>query len=180
MKAPTLDCSEHLRLEGDRCAACSAPASRRDFLRDAGAGVIAILAGLGISVRANAMEIRFAQAVRTRGPEASYPIPETDGATIDKEHEVILVRWKGSMYAFRLSCPHQRTALKWREGDGRFQCPKHKSKYQPDGTFISGRATRGMDRYAIRRSGAKAIVDLSTVYQEDKSKSGWTSAVVRL
>ena len=58
------------------------------------------------------------------------------------------MRFQGVVYAFNLSCPHQNTALKWQPDDQRFQCPKHKSRYQPDGTFISGRATRGMDRLA--------------------------------
>jgi Rieske Fe-S protein len=84
------------------------------------------------------------------------------------------------LYAFRLACPHQRTALKWKAKDGRFQCPKHKSKYQPDGTFISGRATRGMDRHAVRRNGNEVVVDLSKVYLQDKDGGGWTAAVVKL
>jgi Rieske Fe-S protein len=70
--------------------------------------------------------------------------------------------------------------LKWKAKDSRFQCPKHKSKYEPDGTFISGRATRGMDRFGLRRSGAEIVVDLSKVYQEDKDKAAWDAAAVRV
>jgi Rieske Fe-S protein len=93
---------------------------------------------------------------------------------------VILVRWEGALYAFKLSCPHQRTALKWKDNDRRFQCPKHRSRYQPDGTFISGRATRGMDRYAIARDGEGIRVDLTRVYEQDKDASGWNAAMVKV
>ena len=91
-----------------------------------------------------------------------------------------MVRHQGRAYAFSLSCPHQRTMLKWRADDARFQCPKHKSKYQPDGTFISGRATRGMDRHAIRLQGRELIVDRAVVYRQDKNPAAWKAAFVSL
>jgi Rieske Fe-S protein len=109
-----------------------------------------------------------------------YPIPTADGATIDTDQQVILVRFKGVVYAFALSCPHQNTALKWLAEEGRFQCPKHKSKYQPDGTFISGRATRNMDRLPLRRDGASVVVDVDHVFESDKDPKEWAGALVRL
>ena len=33
----------------------------------------------------------------------SYTIPAADGVQIDKDNEVILVRWQNAMYAFNLS-----------------------------------------------------------------------------
>jgi len=80
----------------------------------------------------------------------------------------------------RLSCPHQRTALHWLQDVGRFQCPKHKSRYQPDGVFVSGRATRNMDRFAVRRDGATIVVDLEKVFKSDVDAAGWAGAVVAL
>jgi nitrite reductase/ring-hydroxylating ferredoxin subunit len=162
------------------CAGCALHDSRRAFLRDAAAALAGIAALLGLPASAHALAARLTSASRVSGTEASYPLPDADGVTIDKEREVILVRWDGAVYAFRLSCPHQKTALKWKEKDGRFQCPKHKSKYQPDGTFISGRATRGMDRYALRRKKSEIVVDVSKVYLEDKDEAGWRAAVVKL
>ena len=90
------------------------------------------------------------------------------------------MRWQGMAYAFALSCPHQNTALRWLEADQRFQCPKHKSKYRPDGSFIEGRATRGMDRYSIKRDGAGIAVDLDAIHEEDRDPAGWAAAVVKL
>jgi len=161
------------------CEGCALGGTRREFLGEAIAAVAAVVGGLSL-VPTRALAMRLASASRVSGSEATYALPPADGVTIDKEREVILVRWQGMIYAFRLSCPHQRTALKWKQKDGRFQCPKHKSKYQPDGTFISGRATRGMDRYSVRRSGNEVVVDLDKVYLEDKDSAGWTAAVVKL
>jgi nitrite reductase/ring-hydroxylating ferredoxin subunit len=96
--------------------------------------------------------------------------------TIDRANEVILVRWKGQVYAFNLSCPHQKTALKWLASDSMFKCPKHKSKYQPDGTFMSGKATRNMDRFRVRRVGKNVVVSVGTLYRSDKQTALWTSA----
>lgn len=114
------------------------------------------------------------------GGNPTYPIPATDGVQIDRDQQVILVRWQGAVYAFNLSCPHQRTALRWNEGDAQFQCPKHHSKYRPDGTFVSGRATRGMDRFSMTRSGDEIVVDVGAMHKEDQDQAGWDASVLHL
>jgi Rieske Fe-S protein len=164
----------------DGCAGCSV-GSRRDFLFDAlRAGALA-MAALGLSAGgADAMPLRFVTALASRGQEKSYPVPPSDGVQIDKDNEVILARTGKSVYAFALSCPHQNTALRWDAAENRFQCPKHKSRYHPDGTFIEGRATRGMDRYAVKLVGSAVVVDIDKVYQEDTDLPGWQHAVVTL
>jgi Rieske Fe-S protein len=152
---------------------------RRQFLRDVTVAVAGIMAALSASPReAHALPLAPGSALGSAGDELTYPVPAADGATIDRDNEVILVRWKGEVFAFALSCPHQNTALKWRGEDTRFQCPKHKSKYQPDGTFISGRATRNMDRFAIRKSGTNLIVNVARLYRNDKQAGDWAAAKV--
>jgi Rieske Fe-S protein len=64
--------------------------------------------------------------------------------------------------------------------DHRFQCTKHDSKYQPDGTYTSGRATRNLDRFAIRRDGPSVVVDLDKTFHSDTDAAGWTAAAVTL
>lgn len=165
------------------CAGCGGCelADRRAFLLEAGRAAAAALLALGVAPAAlRAMPVRFTAPLARRQATVSYAVPAADGATIDKDNEVILVRHAGGLYAFNLSCPHQNTALKWLDDEQRFQCPKHKSTYQPDGTFISGRATRGMDRFAIKRDGAGVAVDLETLYREDEDKAAWDAAVVHL
>ncbi len=170
----------HLPTICDSGPACGAGGSRRDFLREA-ASLVACAAVLGTpSGRLLQLGATRAAALRKGGGEAVYPIPAQDSATVDREHEVILARDQNRVFAFVLWCPHQRTALRWHDEDRRFQCPKHKSAFQPDGTFLSGRATRDLDRYPLRREGETVVVDLSSRLQQDKDAEAWGRAVVQL
>jgi len=168
---------------GDECRECPV-ASRREFLRDAALTVAGIAASLGFARSAAALPAHFTigatRALHRMGDQLTYPIPATDGAQIDHDQQVILVRWQNAVYAFNLSCPHQNTALRWDDADHRFQCPKHHSKYQPDGEFISGRATRGMDRFSIQRVGDKIAVNVNAMHKQDEDPAGWNAAVVKL
>ena len=171
------DANDGGTMHDDGCAGCAL--GRRAFLRGAAASLVAVAATLGAPAAALAAA-RPAPPPRRRGETRAYPIPADDGATIDRESEVILVRWQGSVYAFALACPHQRTALRWQEDDARFQCPKHKSRYRPDGAFIEGRATRGMDRFAVRREADSVVVDLARLLKQTDDAAAWDAAVVRL
>ena len=118
--------------------------------------------------------------VRISREEKSYPVPATDGVSIDKDQDVIISRTQGKVFAFNLACPHQNTALRWDGGKTRFQCPKHKSVYTPEGVFVEGRATRGMDRFAVRKEGNAIVVNLDSLYEQDKDTEKWTKAFVTL
>ena len=163
------------------CAGCNPGPDRREFLREI-AAIAAGVAGILESspARAAASSADFSSGLSAPGEEATYAIPPQDEVTIDKAREVILVRYEQSVYAFALSCPHQKTPLRWQETEHRFQCPKHKSTFQPSGIFVEGRATRGMDRYGIRREANNVVVDLGKLYREDENREDWISAVVRL
>jgi len=160
------------------CKGCPLIPERREFLRNAAAFAVAAIS-LGLPIRSVSAKV-LASAVGGR-KTLSYPLPAVDGAQIDRDNEVILVRYQNEVFAFNLSCPHQNTALRWNETDMRFQCPKHHSQYQPDGEFITGRATRNMDRLAIKRDAANnIIVDPDTLYQSDQDAAQWNAAVVKL
>ncbi|HET7459753.1 MAG TPA: Rieske (2Fe-2S) protein [Longimicrobium sp.] len=160
----------------DPCAGCG---GRREFLREAAATAAALLVSLGAGrAQAQGMALRAIQALSARADEATYALPAADGVSIDREREVIVARWHRRVYAFALSCPHQHTMLRWQEHEGRFQCPKHHSRYTPDGTFISGRATRGMDRYAVRRTGNALVVDLDHLHKQTDDRAAWDAAFV--
>ncbi|HZK78587.1 MAG TPA: Rieske (2Fe-2S) protein [Gemmatimonadaceae bacterium] len=165
----------------DDCETCPLVVSnRRDFLRDTAFGVAAVMATFGLARSASALPVSMIKAVARGKAGISYAIPAADSVQIDRDNEVILARYQNAVYAFNLSCPHQRTALKWNEQDKQFQCSKHHSKYDPKGDFISGRATRGMDRLAIARQGANVVVDIDTMYKEDEDTPQWTAALVKL
>lgn len=180
MQPDLKDNNNEMQDRGDReCDGCGL-ADRRRFLQQAAALVAGALVGLGMSAdRAAAMPLDFLTGVRApNGKDVSLPIPAADGATIDRDNDLILARYQGKVYAFSLACPHQNTALRWLAAEGRFQCPKHKSKYSPDGIFLSGRATRSMDRYAVHKDGANVVVNLDSLFQEDKQKPQWETAFV--
>ena len=122
----------------------------------------------------------LAPGVRDARTEKRYAIPAVDGVAIDHENSVIVARAGSKVYAFSLACPHQNTALRWSAEDKEFRCPKHKSHYRPDGAFIEGRATRDMDRMAVRRDGAVIVVDVDVLYQADEHPAEWGAAVVTL
>jgi hypothetical protein len=46
--------------------------------------------------------------------------------------------------------------------------------------FTDGRATRNMDRLAIRRQGTQVIVGLDRLFKSDQSPAEWAAAVVPL
>jgi nitrite reductase/ring-hydroxylating ferredoxin subunit len=126
------------------------------------------------------LPVSFARRVTAAGSERRYPVPDVDGVTIDKSNQVIVVRYQQHLYAFNLACPHENTALKWLPKDGRFQCPKHETRYQPTGVFIGGRATRHMDRLGVRLDSNMLVVDLNKFYRSDKDPAGWAAATVDL
>ncbi len=161
------------------CEGCEL--GRRDFLLRASRTALGIVVALGGSAMpASARPLRLIPSGEDLNGEKAYPIPPQDGVSIDTDNDVIMVRHAGRVYAFALSCPHQNTALRWRKADNRFECPKHHSKYGPDGTYLSGRATRSMDRRPIRRAGDQILVDVDMVFQEDTDPTGWAEAVVTL
>lgn len=157
------------------CPVASACTGRRLFLRDAVAGVLA-LAGLSALTP---MQTLAALEVRPSGT-VKYPIPAADGVSIDTTNEVILCRSKGEVYAFALSCPHQNTALRAMSGGKGFQCPRHKSRYLPNGTFLDGKATRNMDRLQITREGNEVVVDPGIAYESDTEPAKWGAALVKV
>ena len=178
-------------IDGAECGGCtlheaiSAPAAiqRREFLR-AGTLALASLGLLGAGSRAaRAMPVIgdatvLASRSGDRHEEKRYAIPAADGVAIDKDNGVIVARSAGKIYAFSLACPHQNTALRWEADDKQFTCPKHKSHYKADGTFIEGRATRDMDRLAVRKDGQALVVDVDTLYQQDLNLAQWTAAFI--
>ncbi|HTK29603.1 MAG TPA: Rieske (2Fe-2S) protein [Vicinamibacterales bacterium] len=151
--------------------------SRRTFLEAIGLTFTAVALGLS-PTDASALPVSFDDGTPAGDAERRYPVPPADGVTIDRKAQLILVRYAGRAYAFNLACPHENTALRWLPKDGRFQCPKHGSRYQPNGTFIEGRATRNMDRLPIRRDGDALMVDTSRIVKSDSDPSGWAQAYV--
>jgi nitrite reductase/ring-hydroxylating ferredoxin subunit len=164
-----------------RSPACDSCSARRDFLRRAVGATV--LAGLGtLPVHTLSALASASPSPASGAPRATlkYPVPAADGVSVDSANEVILCRSAGEVFAFALSCPHQNTALKVLPKNAGFQCPKHKSKYKSNGTFISGRATRNMDRLQITRDANLVVVDPNVAFESDSDPARWAAAVVKL
>ena len=156
----------------DACSGCEL--GRRAFVRDA--AIFVAFAATGS--RAAAMPVGAIKALAMSGKNVTYPIPAADGTSFDRSNDAIVARAGGKVFVFARNCPHQNTALKWLASDHRFQCPKHESKYTPEGVYIEGRATRSMDRFAVTRAASTVVVDLDKLYQEDLDPAEWKAAFI--
>ena len=152
---------------------------RRAFLRATALGVLGALAG----------EAAFPELARSLGTttptraakaELRYTLPVGDGVDVDESNEVILVRWQGRAYAFSAKCPHRGGRLEWRAAESRVYCPKHKARFRADGAHDSGRSSRDLDRYDIRREGSSLVIRLDALHRSDTDPAGWAAAVVSL
>ncbi|MEN9509092.1 MAG: hypothetical protein RLZZ621_1655 [Gemmatimonadota bacterium] len=156
-------------------SSCSGCTARRSFLRDS-------VAALGLLAAGSLLPIGSIAALEPRGAGRTlrYPLPGADGVSIDSANEVIICRSAGEVFAFALSCPHQNTALKALPKNAGFQCTRHKSKYKPNGTFVSGRATRNMDRMQVTRDGEVLVVDPAVIFESDTEPAKWAAAALRV
>jgi Rieske Fe-S protein len=150
---------------------------RRDFLRT-GCAVLS-LAALGLPASLAGLPVA---EMSGSGPatEKRFPIPAGDSVNIDRQTQAILVRFQNNLFAFALACPHEHAAVKWLPKDHRFQCSKHDSQYTPNGTYTAGKATRNLDRFAIKKEDNSVVVDLTHWFESDKNPSGWAAALVSL
>ncbi|HEY4100463.1 MAG TPA: Rieske (2Fe-2S) protein [Gemmatimonadales bacterium] len=170
--------SEIEREDVGACPSCEA-IDRRVFVERASILAASALLSLGVPRRVLAMMRPIpVDAIARRGSTVSYPVPAADGAQIDKSNGVIITRWQGVVIAFNLACPHQRAPLRWNGQDAQFECPKHHSHYLPDGTYVSGRATRSMDRLAITKTASGVEVNLDQMFKEPDNPATWKAAEV--
>lgn len=167
-----------------RAAACTdcpaAAASRRKFLRDVGVMVATLFAAGAVASPASALvsAVSETRATRSRGLLRTYPLPATDSISIDVDNDVILARWQGRVYAFSLKCPHRGTRLESLENEKRIFCPKHKARFIADGSHVSGRGSRDLDRYRLSRQGVSVVVDLGAILRADSDADAWRAAVI--
>lgn len=148
--------------------------SRRTFLRNAlagSAGVAALVGGGSL--------LTFSSPNQTGafGGEVALPpgaIPPVGGAPfkhtagkfwlINNEDGALALYWK---------CPHLGCTVPWAQGDDRFECPCHQSRYDRHGVLISGPAPRPMDLMALRvDEHGNVIVDTGTITQRSRYEPG--------
>ena len=93
---------------------------------------------------------------------------------------MILVRWRERAYAFSTKCPHRGARLEWHPSEDRDFCPKHTARFRPDGAHDSGRKSRDLDRYDIRREGTSLVIRLDALRRADTDPTGWAAATAMI
>lgn len=152
---------------------------RRDFLRNSALFAVGIMAAQGISPSAAlADQARFIVPLDSKPGERLYAMPLLDGVSVDDAEQLALVRSHGKVYAFSLECPHRGRLLEWQADASRFYCTKHKARFSTDGANIGGRRTSALDRYGLRRDGARVIVSLDRVLSFTDTPAEWAAAVL--
>jgi len=164
----------------DACSSCAVH-NRRQFVQDTLLGVAALLGLSAISTTsATAQIVALSEPANGARGEMRYPVPPADGVNFDTKNDVIIARAGDSAFAFALACPHQNTMLRWNAKERRFQCPKHQSRYKPSGEFMTGRATRNMDRLPIQLDGTTLVVDNTQEIRSDQDAAKWAAALVKI
>jgi Rieske Fe-S protein len=160
---------------------CPRRLDRRAFLRDTALAVAAALAATGMAPgEAFAAQVSALVPVTATPRTRTYSIPASDGVQVDAADAVVLARWQGVLYAFSVECPHRGADLQWRPDEQRLFCPKHKSRYAPNGSHVSGRATRDLDRYSLKRTGANVVLALDQKLESQRDAAAWQSAPLKL
>jgi nitrite reductase/ring-hydroxylating ferredoxin subunit len=164
-------------------SACGHGVDRREFLRRAtiiAGGVFAAMVDAGLARADDRWTV--GEAAPLPGPAGvplrRFSIPSADGAQVDAANELLIVRWRGQLFAFALACPHRGARLEWQTGTGSVHCPKHKARFRADGSHAGGRATRDLDRHPVRRVGDQLEVDIGTRLRADQDSAAWATAVV--
>ena len=161
---------------GNGAHQCALAVDRRAFLRASALGVLVALVGEA-ALPSLAQAIGSVTPTSGRAPELRYALPAAEGVAVDESNEVILVRWQGRAYAFSTKCPHRGGKLEWHADESRVYCPKHKARFRPDGAHDSGRSTRALDRFDIRREGTALVIRLDVLRRADTDPAGWSAAV---
>lgn len=72
----------------------------------------------------------------------------------------LVKRSSGEIIAFDPRCTHGLCSYAWLPDVGQFSCRCHDGNFAPDGTVISGKPTRDLDRLVVRVTGDAVEVDM--------------------
>ena len=158
---------------GHWCDECGSPLDRRRFLQGIGFASLLALAGLGVPSRVAIAMTPVPTRARRRWPATrATRFPPADGVQIDRDQEVILVRWQSAIYAFNLSCPHQRTALRWNQGDAPVPVPQAPLEVPARRHLRLRPGHPGNGPVLGDPPGDEIVVDLDAMHKEDKDRPG--------
>lgn len=143
--------------------------SRREFLRNAVAGSVAVaLGGVGIAAYA------FSRPNETGAFGKPVTVPLTLVPAVgappykDIQGKFWLINNDDGVLALYWTCPHLGCTVPWSDEEGRFHCPCHHSIYDRHGVRLEGPAPRPMDVMPISLDPSGAlVVDTGAIRQRD-------------
>ena len=115
--------------------------------------------------RVRAMAALWRRAVDDDDEDATISINYTSGTTGQP---------KGVMYT------HRGATLSYLAAENRIYCRKHKARFGGDGSWLSGRRTRALDRFPIRVVNGQVVVTTDTLLEQDIDGAAYDAAEVML
>jgi Rieske Fe-S protein len=90
----------------------------------------------------------LAACTKKAAPSGIDSLAPGQGAVIELDGEQVAVYKDSSGQVIRLSplCPHQGCTVQWDASSSIWACPCHNSRFEPDGTRISGPAGEGLQK----------------------------------
>ena len=140
------------------------PTGRRLFVK-IGVGSIAIAAcGTGLF----GYQFMYPNVLYEPSPIVNAGKPDrypADSVTLDAETGIYVVRSAEGFYALSAVCTHLGCLTAWKPELGIIACPCHGSKFDKDGTKISGPAPRPLPRFSmVLDDQGQLVVDLSLIH----------------
>lgn len=142
----------------------TAPAKRRDFLRQAwkilGLVAAAELVYFIVSLLKPSKEFIKSNPVPTLkiiGNVEDFPI---DSVTPDRINKLYIIRDSdGAFLALSLTCSHLGCSVLWDEARKQFACPCHASAFDKHGEVLSSPAPRPLDYFPVTIAQGKVKID---------------------
>jgi Rieske Fe-S protein len=136
---------------------------RREFLGKLAAGS---LAGAGLLIVAGSLDLSIPPAISSSrsvkvGSTSSYPVSRF---TFIPKANLFLYRERHTVSALSAICPHLGCVV--RRGEGGFRCPCHGSRFDEEGTVLSGPAARSLDWLMVRRAPDGQLLVLPDIHVE--------------
>lgn len=148
---------------------------RRDFINWVGLGWLASSLPVAIAACSPQAETSSSPSVSpsdsptnpTTGGEfkPADTIPALDKAGFLKANldskSIVIIRDpdnKTKILALGSVCPHKGCQVDWKEGEKKFVCPCHGSKFAPNGKVLEGPASKPLPVYPVKLDGSTILV----------------------
>ena len=134
--------------------------NRKQFVNKLGAA--ALLTSLGVTAESCTYDQEASQDPDVPTPAlATFSVTSgvftalatDDGWLLHPSENILLVNIGGVNSAYSSSCPHSGCTREWGYSNSTFTCNCHFSRFQADGSLISGPAGRGLTKLTVEQDG---------------------------